>query len=62
MHTGGVSTTPDPSPFEGYRTTDPEYRRITIALFFAGIATFATLYSTQALLLRRTRSLETGRG
>lgn len=34
----------------GYRTGDPEYRRITFALFFAGIATFATLYSTQALL------------
>lgn len=50
MQTGGVSTTPDPSPFEGYRTSDPEYRRITLALFFAGIATFATLYSTQALL------------
>lgn len=45
-----VSPTPAPTPRPGYRTGDPEYRRITLALFFAGIATFATLYSTQALL------------
>lgn len=45
-----MSATPDPTPFTGYRTGDPEYRRITLALFFAGVATFATLYSTQALL------------
>ncbi|GAA1488919.1 MFS transporter [Brachybacterium sacelli] len=50
MQTEGVSAPPDPTPFPGYRTDDPEYRRITLALFFAGIATFATLYSTQALL------------
>ena len=34
----------------GYRTGDPAYRRIAIALFAAGLATFALLYSTQALL------------
>lgn len=45
-----MSHTPGPTPFVGYRTGDREYRRITLALFFAGIATFATLYSTQALL------------
>ncbi|HET8595238.1 MAG TPA: MFS transporter [Intrasporangium sp.] len=40
----------DSQPFGGYRTTDPEYRRISVALFAAGVATFALLYSTQALL------------
>ncbi|HIZ37640.1 MAG TPA: MFS transporter [Candidatus Ruania gallistercoris] len=45
-----MSAPPDEPPFPGYRSHDPEYRRITLALFFAGVATFATLYSTQALL------------
>ncbi|WP_168211881.1 MFS transporter [Ruania zhangjianzhongii] len=40
----------DPTPFRGYRSGDAEYLRITLALFFAGVATFATLYSTQAML------------
>jgi YNFM family putative membrane transporter len=35
---------------EGYRTGEPGYRRISIALFAAGVATFALIYSTQALL------------
>src|SRR5438874_936926 len=35
---------------EGYRTGDAQYRRIAVALFAAGVATFALLYSTQALL------------
>src|SRR5215472_3332435 len=34
----------------GYRAGEPGYRRIAIALFAAGVATFALLYSTQALL------------
>ncbi len=34
----------------GYRPGEPGYRRIAIALFAAGVATFALLYSTQALL------------
>ena len=33
-----------------YRPGDPGYRRITVALSAAGVATFALLYSTQALL------------
>lgn len=45
-----MSASPDPPPFTGHRVGDPAYRRITLALFFAGVATFATLYSTQALL------------
>ena len=38
------------APHEGYRAGAPEYRRIAVALFAAGVATFALLYSTQALL------------
>lgn len=34
----------------GYRAGDREYVRIAVALFAAGVATFALLYSTQALL------------
>lgn len=45
-----MSKTPGPTPFAGYGTGDREYRRITLALSFADIAPFATLYSTQALL------------
>jgi MFS transporter, YNFM family, putative membrane transport protein len=43
----------------GYRFGQPGYRRIAAALFAAGVATFALLYSTQALLpeLARTFSV-----
>jgi YNFM family putative membrane transporter len=34
----------------GYRTGEAGYRRITVALAAAGVATFALLYGTQALL------------
>src|ERR1700749_21472 len=34
----------------GYRPGDPAYRRVAGALFAAGVATFALMYSTQALL------------
>lgn len=34
----------------GYRAGEPGYRRVVLALFFAGVATFALLYSTQAVL------------
>ncbi|WP_284302250.1 hypothetical protein [Mobilicoccus caccae] len=33
--------------FEGYEPGSRGYRRITISLFLAGVATFALLYSTQ---------------
>jgi YNFM family putative membrane transporter len=36
--------------FSGYRLGDPAYRRIAVALFLAGLATFAQLYSVQPLL------------
>jgi len=41
---------------EGYRPGDRSYRRIAIALFAAGVATFALMYSTQALLPELARS------
>jgi len=34
----------------GYRAGEPGYRRVVLALFAAGVATFALLYSTQAVL------------
>lgn len=37
-------------PFVGHRPGSPTYRRIVAALFAAGMATFALLYSTQAIL------------
>lgn len=36
--------------FAGHGPGDREYRRLLVALFFAGVATFAQLYSTQAVL------------
>jgi predicted MFS family arabinose efflux permease len=37
-------------PFTGHAPGSPLYRRLIAGLFFAGIATFAQLYSTQAVL------------
>ncbi len=42
--------TPTPAPDAGIRPGTPAYRRVVVALFAAGVATFALLYSTQALL------------
>ncbi len=36
--------------FNGYRKTDPQAKRINVALLLAGLATFTVLYSTQAIL------------
>ncbi|WP_211275139.1 MFS transporter [Streptomyces katrae] len=52
VHTGapatmGASTPSSPEPLSPGR---PGYRRMSLALFAAGLATFALLYSTQALL------------
>ncbi|QBR94463.1 MFS transporter [Nocardioides euryhalodurans] len=43
---------------EGYRPGTTEYRRVLVALFAAGLATFALLYSTQALLPELAREFE----
>ena len=37
-------------PFAGHQPGDPAYRRVNLALFAAGLAAFAQLYSTQAVL------------
>jgi YNFM family putative membrane transporter len=37
-------------PWQGHSRDSPEYRRILLALLFAGIATFAQLYSLQGVL------------
>jgi MFS transporter, YNFM family, putative membrane transport protein len=37
-------------PFVGHGPGSREYRRLIIGLFFAGVATFAQLYATQAVL------------
>jgi YNFM family putative membrane transporter len=34
----------------GIRPSDPAFRRVAVALFLAGVATFAALYATQPLL------------
>lgn len=41
---------PDAEPDTRLSPGDPRYRRMSLALFLAGVATFALLYSTQALL------------
>ncbi|WP_446040590.1 MFS transporter [Streptomyces sp. SID1121] len=51
--TAGASAAPSttsPAPAEQLTPGGPGYRRMSLALFAAGIATFALLYSTQALL------------
>lgn len=45
-----MSRTPPEDPVAGYGVGEPGYRRIAVALFAAGVTTFALLYSTQALL------------
>lgn len=37
-------------PWQGHRPGTRGYRRLIVGLFFAGVATFAQLYATQALL------------
>lgn len=41
---------PSPAPDSRLTPGGPGYRRMSLALFLAGVATFALLYSTQALL------------
>ena len=43
-------TRPDTEPWAGHERGTPGYRRVVIALFAAGVATFAQLYSVQAVL------------
>jgi MFS transporter, YNFM family, putative membrane transport protein len=48
--------------FAGYQSGQRGYRRIAVALFAAGVATFALLYSTQALLPELARSFSVSAG
>ena len=50
MLTQSAQPSTRPTGHDGYRVGETGYRRITVALFAAGLATFALLYSTQALL------------
>lgn len=45
-----MSAVPETQAVGGHALGSPAHRRISVALFAAGIATFALLYSTQALL------------
>lgn len=49
-HSEPVTAVDHAPAHEGYRAGEDGYRRIATALFAAGVATFALLYSTQALL------------
>src|SRR5215204_4946923 len=49
-HDDPVTGTPEASSAAGYRPGTTEYRRVLVALFVAGLATFAVLYSPQGLL------------
>ncbi|MGH3385703.1 MAG: MFS transporter [Nocardioidaceae bacterium] len=48
--------------FEGHQLGDPSYRRISVALFAAGLATFALLYSLQPLLPELARRFDVSAG
>lgn len=45
-----VASTPPATVHEGHLPGSPGYRRVVVALFAAGLATFELLYSTQAIL------------
>lgn len=47
---GTVASTGDIRSSGGYRRGEPGFRRLSLALFTAGLATFALLYAIQALL------------
>ncbi|MEU6364622.1 MFS transporter [Streptomyces sp. NPDC046931] len=48
--TVGADSATAPAPVSRLTPGGPGYRRMSLALFLAGVATFALLYSTQALL------------
>ncbi|RFA11349.1 MFS transporter [Subtercola boreus] len=57
----GRAAHPRPTPaWRGHEKGSPAYRRLLVALFFAGIATFAQLYSPQAALPEIATDLRVG--
>lgn len=55
-----MTTTLSPVDWQGHSRGSSEYRRLLAALFFGGVATFAQLYSPQAVLPLIARDLGTG--
>jgi predicted MFS family arabinose efflux permease len=55
-----VATAATPGDWQGHSRGSTEYRRLLAALFFAGVATFAQLYSPQSVLPLIARDLGTG--
>ncbi len=45
-----TTTQPEVLQWEGHPKGSTEYRRLVLALLFAGVATFAQLYSVQGIL------------
>ncbi|WP_457206775.1 MFS transporter, partial [Nocardioides sp. P5_C9_2] len=45
-----VASSPPATTHEGHLPGSTDYRRVVVALFAAGLATFELLYSTQAIL------------
>ena len=55
-----MTTTLSPTDWTGHQRGSKEYRRLLAALFFGGVATFAQLYSPQAVLPMIAADLGTG--
>ena len=55
-----MTTTVSPVDWPGHSRGSSEYRRLLAALFFGGVATFAQLYSPQAVLPMIADDLATG--
>lgn len=55
-----MTTTVSPVDWQGHSRGSSEYRRLLAALFFGGVATFAQLYSPQAVLPMIADDLGTG--
>ena len=55
-----MTTTLSPTDWQGHSRGSSEYRRLLAALFFGGVATFAQLYSPQAVLPMIAGDLGTG--
>lgn len=51
---------PAPDPWVGHAHGSAEYRRLLVGIFFAGVATFAQLYSPQATLAQIAADLDVG--
>jgi YNFM family putative membrane transporter len=47
-----------PAPVLGHRSGEPGFRRVALALFCAGVATFALLYAPQPLMPALTRAFD----